>query len=37
VTLYKSQWVKLFAMIDEVKDFIKANDSLLSVKADDED
>ena len=35
VTLYKSQWLKLFEMIDEIKAFIKANDALLSVKAED--
>jgi hypothetical protein len=34
VTLYKSQWLKLFDMVEQIKDFIEANDSLLSVKAE---
>lgn len=32
VTLYKSQWEKLFAMVDDIKAFIAANDAKLSVK-----
>jgi len=35
VTLYKSQWLKLFGMIEDIKAFIEANDSQLSVKAED--
>lgn len=32
VTLYKSQWEKLFARQSEVSDFITQNESLLAVK-----
>jgi hypothetical protein len=33
VTLYKSQWVRLFAAREQLAAFIKANDALLSEKA----
>ncbi len=32
VTLYKSQWDKLFGMVPEIKQFIKDNESKLAVK-----
>jgi len=32
VTLYKEQWNKLLAMADEIKTFIRTNDSLLKTK-----
>lgn len=32
VTLYKEQWNKLLGMTDELRDFIKANDSRLKTK-----
>jgi hypothetical protein len=32
VTLYKEQWEKLFAVVDQVKAFIVENDSLLKKK-----
>ncbi|OHD55144.1 MAG: hypothetical protein A2096_08050 [Spirochaetes bacterium GWF1_41_5] len=32
VTLYKEQWEKVLAMADEIKSFIAANESKLSVK-----
>ena len=32
VSLYKSQWDKLLAHAEAIKGFIKANESLLSVK-----
>ena len=32
VTLYKAQWEKLLAKSDEIKSFIKANESSLAVK-----
>ena len=32
VTLYKGQWDKLLAQIDELKTFIQLNESSLSVK-----
>jgi hypothetical protein len=32
VTLYKEQWVKLLAMADEIRAFLKANDALLKTK-----
>jgi hypothetical protein len=32
VTLYKEQWVKLLAMTEEIKVFLKANDSQLKAK-----
>lgn len=32
VTLYKQQWVKLIDMVDEIKVFIKENDSQLTTK-----
>jgi hypothetical protein len=34
VTLYKEQWTKLLAMSDEIRDFIKENDSKLKAKGD---
>jgi hypothetical protein len=34
VTLYKEQWVKLLAMADEIRDFIKEHDAELKTKAD---
>jgi len=33
VTLYRGQWERLLAASDEIKAFIKANDTLLAVKA----
>ena len=32
VTLYKEQWLKLLGMSDEIREFIKANDSQLKAK-----
>ena len=32
VTLYRDQWIKLFEKTEEIKEFIKTNESLLSVK-----
>jgi hypothetical protein len=32
VTLYKEQWLKLLGIADEIKEFIKANDSRLKTK-----
>ena len=32
VTLYKEQWLKLLYMADEIRAFIKANDSRLKTK-----
>ena len=32
VTLYKEQWLKLLDMADEIRAFIKANDSRLKTK-----
>jgi hypothetical protein len=32
VTLYKEQWVKLLAMADEIRAFIKENESKLKAK-----
>jgi hypothetical protein len=32
VTLYKEQWTKLIAMADEIRTFIKENDSRLKTK-----
>lgn len=32
VTLYKEQWTKLLDMADEIRAFIKANDSQLKTK-----
>ena len=32
VTLYKEQWLKLLAMTDEIREFIKKNDSKLKTK-----
>jgi hypothetical protein len=34
VTLYKEQWTKLLEMADEIRDFIKENDSKLKTKGD---
>ena len=34
VTLYKEQWTKLLAMVDEIRDFIKEHDSELKAKSD---
>ena len=33
VTLYKEQWVKLLAMADEIRAFIKEHDAELKTKA----
>lgn len=33
VTLYASQWEKLFSKVDEIRAFIKANEASLAVKA----
>lgn len=32
VTLYKEQWLKLLGMTDEIRNFIKENDSRLKAK-----
>jgi hypothetical protein len=32
VTLYKEQWEKLLAVADDIRNFIKANDSRLKTK-----
>jgi hypothetical protein len=32
VTLYKEQWVRLLAMADEIRNFIRDNDSALKTK-----
>src|SRR5665213_1877783 len=32
VTLYKEQWVRLLAMADEIRNFIRENDSVLKTK-----
>ena len=34
VTLYKEQWAKLLAMADEIRAFIKDNDSKLKTKGE---
>lgn len=34
VTLYKEQWTKLLDMADEIRAFIKENDSRLKTKGD---
>lgn len=33
ITLYKSQWVKLLAMVEEIQAFITVNDAALKEKA----
>lgn len=33
VTLYRGQWERLLAASDDIRAFIKANDTLLAVKA----
>jgi hypothetical protein len=33
VTLYKEQWIRLLAMADEIRNFIRENDSVLKTKA----
>jgi hypothetical protein len=35
VTLYKEQWAKLLEMADEIRAFIRENDSKLKTKGDD--
>jgi len=35
VTLYKEQWAKLLDMADEIRAFMKDNDSKLKTKGDD--
>ena len=35
VTLYKEQWAKLLDMADEIRAFIKENESKLKAKGDD--
>lgn len=32
VTLYKEQWIKLLGMTDEIREFIKTNESRLKTK-----
>ena len=32
VTLYKEQWIRLLAMADEIRTFIRENDSALKTK-----
>ena len=34
VTFYKEQWIKILDMADEIRAFIKANDSKLRAKGD---
>ena len=34
VTLYKEQWIKLLAMADEIRAFIKEHDAELKAKGD---
>jgi hypothetical protein len=34
VTLYKEQWTKLLDMADEIREFIRENDSKLKTKGD---
>ena len=34
VTLYKEQWTKLLAMVDEIRAFIKEHDAELKTKPD---
>lgn len=34
ITLYKGQWTKLLDMAEDIRAFIKANDSVLSAKTD---
>ena len=34
VTLYKEQWVKLLAMADDIRAFLKEHDAELKTKAD---
>ena len=33
VTLYKEQWAKLLTAVDDIRDFLKDNDSALKSKA----
>lgn len=33
ITLYKEQWLKLLDMADEIRTFIKENDTVLKTKA----
>ena len=35
VTLYKEQWIKLLAMADDIREFIKLNDSRLKTKGEE--
>jgi hypothetical protein len=35
VTLYKEQWAKLLGMADEIREFIKENESKLKSKGDE--
>jgi len=32
ITLYKEQWIKLLAMVDEIRNFIRDNDRALKTK-----
>ena len=32
ITLYRGQWEKIFAMVEDIKAFIKANEATLTVK-----
>jgi len=32
VTLYKEQWIRLLAMAEEIRNFIRENDSALKTK-----
>jgi hypothetical protein len=34
VTLYKEQWIKLLAMTDEIRAFLKEHDAALKTKGD---
>lgn len=35
VTLYKAQWLRLLEQADSIREFLKANDALLTVKEDE--
>lgn len=35
VTLYKEQWSKLLDLADDIRNFLKANDSMLKTKGED--
>lgn len=35
VTLYKEQWTKLLDLADDIRNFLKANDSMLKTKGEE--